>query len=283
MPHSIKSTLTEARNLLSATNPESAYLDAEVLLSFVLDKDRSYLHAWPENTLTEAEKNQFEQLAQRRASGEPVAHLTGQREFWSMMLKVSKDTLIPRPETEQLIELALELIPQNSAYQVADLGTGSGAIALAIARERPRCMITATDASQEALSIAQHNAKLQKISNVTFRQGNWCEALNDETCQMIVSNPPYIESSDEHLAIGDVRFEPQQALESGKDGLDAIRMITQQAHSHLEPGGWLILEHGYAQREDVLNILQQQGYVNLQAYDDLSGTPRICIGRTCHP
>lgn len=225
------------------------------------------------------EEKQFEQLARRRASGEPVAHLTGQREFWSMMLNVSKDTLIPRPETERLVELALELIPNNSSYQIADLGTGSGAIALAIARERPQCMITATDASQEAIEIAQHNAEQQKISNVNFRQGNWCEALNDETYQMIVSNPPYIESSDEHLAIGDVRFEPQQALESGKDGLDAIRMITQQAHSHLEPGGWLIMEHGYTQRENVLNILQQQGYVNLQAYDDLSGTPRICMGR----
>ena len=283
MPHSIKSTLTEARDLLSTTNPESTYLDAEVLLSFVLNKDRSYLHAWPENTLTEAEKNQFEQLAQRRASGEPVAHLTGQREFWSMMLKVSKDTLIPRPETEQLVELALELIPENSAYQVADLGTGSGAIALAVARERPQCMVTATDVSQKALAIALHNAKQQKISNVNFRQGNWCAALNNETCQMIVSNPPYIETSDTHLSTGDVRFEPQQALESGKDGLDAIRMITQQAHTNLEPGGYLILEHGYTQREDVLNILQQQGYVNLQAYDDLSGTPRICIGRTCQP
>ena len=283
MSRTIKSTLTEAREYLSLTNPDSAYLDTEVLLSFVLNKDRSYLHAWPENTLTKAEEKQFGQLAQRRASGEPVAHLTGQREFWSMMLNISKDTLIPRPETERLVELALELIPQNSSYQVADLGTGSGAIALAIARERPGCIITATDASQEALTIAQHNAKQQKISNVTFRQGNWCEALNDETCQMIVSNPPYIESSDEHLSIGDVRFEPRLALESGKDGLDAIHMITQQAHSHLEPGGWLVLEHGYTQREDVLNILQQQGYINLQAYDDLSGTPRICIGRTCHP
>ena len=237
MSHSIKSTLTEARERLSATSTESAYLDAEVLLSFVLNKDRSYLHAWPENTLAEAEVNQFEQLMKRRASGEPVAHLTGQREFWSMMLNISKDTLIPRPETERLVELALTLIPENTSYQIADLGTGSGAIALAIARERPQCIITATDASQEALAIAQYNAKQQKISNVVFRQGNWCEALIKETYQMIVSNPPYIESNDEHLSIGDVRFEPQQALESGKDGLDAIRLITQQARTHLRPGG----------------------------------------------
>ena len=279
MSHSIKSTLSEARERLSATSPESAYLDAEVLLSFALTNDRSYLHAWPEPILTEKEEKFVEQLLKRRASGEPVAHLTGQREFWSMMLNVSKDTLIPRPETERLVELALELIPKNSSYQIADLGTGSGAIALAIARERPQCNITATDASHEAITIAQYNANQHKISNVTFRQGNWCGPLINETYQMIVSNPPYIETNDEHLSIGDVRFEPQTALESGEDGLDAIRLITQQARMHLEPGGWLILEHGYKQRDAVLQLMKQMNYIDLKASDDLSGTPRVCLGR----
>lgn len=279
MSHSIKSILTEARERLSAASPESAHLDAEVLLSFALNKDRSYLHAWPEYILTEKEEKSVEQLLLRRTSGEPVAHLTGQREFWSMMLNVSKDTLIPRPETELLVELALELIPENTRYHLADLGTGSGAIALAIARERPRCNVTATDLSHEALAIAQSNAHQHKISNATFRQGHWCEPLKNETCQMIVSNPPYIETKDKHLSIGDLRFEPLQALVSGQDGLDAIRMITQQARAHLEPGGWLILEHGYRQRDAVLQLMKQMNYIDLNAYDDLSGTPRVCMGR----
>lgn len=280
MSRSIKTTLTKARELLTTTNPENAYLDTEILLSFSLKKERSYLHAWPEHILTEDEEKQFEHLLKRRITGEPVAHLTGKREFWSMMLNVSRDTLIPRPETERLVELALDLIPENSSYHIVDLGTGSGAIALALAKERPQCKITATDSSQKALTIAQRNAKQQMISNIKFIQGNWCECLKNETCQMIVSNPPYIETNDKHLSSGDVQFEPRSALESGTDGLDDIRLITEQAYSHLKPGGWLMLEHGYTQRKDVLKLLQRQGYVDLQAFDDLSGNPRICIGRT---
>jgi len=180
MPRSIKTTLTKARERLSATDTDSAHLDAEVLLSFALNKDRSYLHAWPEYILTEDEEKAVERLLKRRATGEPVAHLTGQREFWSMMLNVSKDTLIPRPETERLVELALELIPENTSYQVADLGTGSGAIALAIAHERPRCIITATDVSQEVLAIAQCNVQRTAAKDIecNLQTGNLVRTFN---------------------------------------------------------------------------------------------------------
>ena len=279
MSRTIKSTLAEAREQLAATSV-SPSIDAEVLLSFVLHKNRSYLHAWPEKNLSEIEVKQFEQLLKKRAEGEPIAYLTGQREFWSLMLNVSAETLIPRPETERLVELALEKIPLNTPTRVADLGTGSGAIALAIAKERPQCKVTATDLSQEALLVAQDNASRLDISNVIFRKSNWCESLGNKTWHIIVSNPPYIETSDAHLSTGDVRFEPRQALESGAEGLDAIRQIAQDAHAHLEPGGWLMLEHGYTQREEVLKLLQQMNYINLEAFTDLAGTPRVCIGRT---
>lgn len=278
MPETIQTVLSMARRKLSIVH-DSAALDAEVLLSFILKKDRSYLYAWPEYILSETEAGQFEHLLAKRLKGNPVAYLTGKREFWSMMLNVSQDTLIPRPDTERIVELALEKIPQNKSYCIADLGTGSGAIALAIAKERPQCKITATDCSRKALEIAKDNAKQLGISNVSFQQGSWCEALGEKAYQMIVSNPPYIKSDDIHLTTGDVQFEPLQALESGEEGMDAIRQIAQQAHTYLEPGGWLMLEHGYTQRTDVLKLLRHLKYVSLDVFSDLAGMPRVCVGK----
>jgi len=215
---------------------DTARLDAEVLLASILGKNRSHLHAWPEKLLPQEICTRFHQLVKRRACGEPVAYLTGQREFWSLALAVSTDTLIPRPETETLVTLALEKIPADGCLQIADLGTGSGAIALAIAHERPRCRMVATDMSAKALEIAAGNAGRLGITNISFSQGNWCDPLPSEPFDLILSNPPYIEEQDVHLEQGDVRFEPRSALAAGPDGMDDLNRIIACAHPRLREG-----------------------------------------------
>ena len=255
-------------------------LDAEILLAFVLKQTRTWLHTWPDKVVDEPDLQQFNALLSRRIAGEPIAHLVGSQEFWSLELQVSPATLIPRPETERLVELALERIPTDSRYEILDLGTGCGAIALALAHERPLCHITATDQSALALELARHNAQQHQLNNVTFLHGNWFSPLeNQQQFDVIVSNPPYIVENDPHLQQGDVRYEPVSALAAGPDGLDDIRQIIEGARSHLKKHGWLLLEHGYDQAQAITTMLRSQGYEMVEDFDDYAGIPRIAAAR----
>ncbi len=279
MSETVQQALTTAVAQLTE-QPELARLDAELLLAHVLHKPRTWLHTWPEFELDTAQTQQFQQLVARRTKGEPVAHLLGRQDFWSLSLQVTPDTLIPRPETEQLVELALERIPAGATWQIADLGTGTGAIALALAKERPRCKILATDRSAAALAVARDNGRNHGLANVEFCQGHWFEALPaDMAFDMIVSNPPYIKETDPHLQQGDVRFEPVTALQAGQSGLDDLQHLIRDALPHLKPGGWLLLEHGYDQADAVTQLLQHAGYQQVNDYPDLAGQPRVTAGR----
>jgi len=275
-PASIRQLLEDATRQLHS---DSARLDAEVLLACVLGKPRSHLLAWPERVPPVAVRRRFAALLQRRAAGEPVAYLTGVREFWSLPLSVTPDTLIPRPETETLVALALEKIPAGSRARIADLGTGSGAIALAIARERPGCLVTATDASATAVAVACRNARELGIGNIEFLTGSWCAPLPDALFDLIVSNPPYIPQDDPHLGQGDVRFEPRRALASGPEGLDDLRTIAGCARAHLRNGGWLLLEHGYDQGGSASRLLVEAGYREVRDHADNAGRSRVVEGR----
>jgi release factor glutamine methyltransferase len=275
-PRSIAELLALAAQQLPG---DSARLDAEILLAHALAQPRSYLFTWPERRPDADHQLQFMALLARRRQGEPVAHLTGQREFWSLMLQVTPDTLIPRPETETLVELALQLIPADATWQIADLGTGSGAIALALASERAACRIVATDSSSAALGVAQANAAQLGLHNITFIAGDWCAPLNERGFEMIVSNPPYIRAQDPHLDAGDLRFEPRSALVAGSDGLDALRRIATQARACLRPGGILLLEHGWDQGPQARRLLQEQGYMEIATHPDTAGRDRVVSGR----
>ena len=256
-----------------------ARLDAEILLAHALGVSRAKLYAWPEHEPDTAALETFERYVEARARGEPVAYLTGHREFWSLDLAVSPAVLIPRAETELLVELALERIAPDAEIDVADLGTGSGAIALAIASERPRARVVATDASAEALAVARGNSERLGLRSVSFVQGNWCEALGRERFEVIVSNPPYVAAGDAHLETGDLRREPRSALVAGVDGLDAIRRIVATAPAHLEPGGWLLLEHGWDQAARVRALFDADGYVDVASVRDGAGHERVTFGR----
>ncbi|HEX7027553.1 MAG TPA: peptide chain release factor N(5)-glutamine methyltransferase [Gammaproteobacteria bacterium] len=253
-------------------------LDAEVLLSHVLDRPRSYLHAWPERPLTPGEQSRFMSLIRRRRAGEPIAYITGRQEFWSLTFDVNRATLIPRPETELLVETALQLADPIGSYglRLADLGTGSGCIALALAHERPRWQITAVDVSDDALQMAQRNARRLGIDNVEFLWNDWLSGFSANTFDIIVSNPPYIRAGDPHLH--DIRHEPQTALVAGPDGLDALRRIIAEAKTCLKPNGLLLLEIGHDQSEAVNNLIQAAGYTGIQFKRDLAGIPRVCAG-----
>lgn len=273
----IKNSLNSAIEQLSSLS-DSAQLDCELLLCFVLNKPRSYLHTWPDTSLSEKELNQFNGLLQRRVKGEPIAHILGERGFWSLNLKVTTDTLIPRPDTERLVELALELIPSKAQWKILDLGTGTGAIALSLAVERPACSVTATDQSMAAINVAKQNALDNTISNAEFIQSDWFSNLQQQQFDMIVSNPPYIKENDPHLQQGDVRFEPLSALTSGKDGLDDIRTIIKNSQAHLSDKGVLLLEHGYDQANDVCVLLREAGFNNVANFKDDNGNPRVSVG-----
>ncbi|HEX3124422.1 MAG TPA: peptide chain release factor N(5)-glutamine methyltransferase [Rhodanobacteraceae bacterium] len=221
----------------------------------------------------------FNDFVARRRAGEPIAYIVGRREFWSLDLTVNPDVLIPRPETELLVELALQRIPQNAQVDIADLGTGSGAIALAIACERPRARVLATDASTAALAVARDNATRLGIGNVGFAQGDWCAAVGGQRFDLLVSNPPYIAQADIHLQQGDLRFEPRAALASGIDGLDAIRSIVAAAPGHLHPHGWLLFEHGHDQGSSARDLLAQSGFVETFTAVDLEQRDRVSGGR----
>lgn len=258
---------------------DSAKLDSEVLLAHLFEKDRSYLYTWPEHDLAPDLLVQFKDSISKRKSGVPVAYLLGNKEFWSLNLSVTSDTLIPRPETELLVEQVLNLVAQNDSCTIVDLGTGSGAIALAIASERRNCSITASDKSLLALDVAKLNAQNNHITNIQFIQSDWFKALANRQFTIILSNPPYVAEHDPLLSQGDVRFEPPSALKSGPDGLDDIRLISKTASSHLLPDGWLLLEHGFEQGEAVQQILSGNGYNNISTISDLSGQPRVTIAQ----
>jgi release factor glutamine methyltransferase len=256
-------------------------LEAELLLSRTLGKSRAWLYAWPEHEASDEQQAAFGRLVEARVRGEPIAYLTGQREFWSLDLAVTPDVLIPRPETELLVELALARIPRDANVRVADLGTGSGAIALALARERPLARVLATDVSAAALAVARANAERLHLRNVEFAAGDWCSALADDRFDVIVSNPPYIARGDEHLGIGDLRSEPMLALASGIDGLDAIRDIIAQAPAHLRDGGWLLLEHGWDQAARVRDLLDARSFRAIATERDAAGHERVTLAQAC--
>ena len=255
-----------------------AALEADLLLAHVLDVDRAWLFANRESEVSPEARNAFQELLRRRADGEPIAYLTGLREFWSMPLQVTPDVLIPRPETELLVEVVLEFIPPEAAWRVADLGTGSGAVALAIARERPLCEVHATEYSVAALEIAERNVQALAPGRVHLHQGSWLEPL-DGRFQVLVSNPPYVADGDPHLNAGDCRFEPRAALTPGPDGMAAIRRIADDALTSLEPGGLLAFEHGYDQGSAARAVLRELGYEEIDTRRDLEGRERVTGGR----
>lgn len=271
---------TVAQLLAQADLPDSPTpaLDAELLLAHVLDKPRSFLRTWPEHQPEPQRLEAFHRLLERRRAGEPVAYLLGEQGFWSLDLQVNDATLIPRPDTERLVELALDLGPQGSA-RVLDLGTGTGAVALALACERHNWEITATDVVPAAIVLADSNCKRLGLKNVRLITSDWFAALGSEPFDLIVSNPPYISADDPHLQRGDVRFEPASALVSGVDGLDAIRHIVQQAPEFLKRDGWLLLEHGWQQAEAVVALLEARGFHQARSWQDLSGQQRISGGQ----
>jgi len=258
---------------------EEARHEVEQLLIHVLGVERAWLFAHATDEVDAEAMARFEVLLARRAEGHPLAYLTGRRGFWTLDLQVNTATLIPRPETELLVEQALARLPADDMVRVADMGTGSGAIALSIASERPLATVMATDVLGPTLAVAVKNAQAHGLENVWFRRGHWYTALGADRFDMIVSNPPYIAAGDPHLVEGDLRFEPPPALASGADGLDAIREIVAGAHEHLVPGGWLLMEHGWDQGDAIRALLEQAGFVEVQTVQDLEQRDRVTLGR----
>lgn len=274
---SIAAALAAARDELSGQM--EAGRDAEILLGHAAGISRSQLLAYPERLLTLEQYGVFRNMLGRRRNGEPVAYLTGCREFWSLPLKVTPATLVPRPETELLVEQALMLLPPGDELAVLDLGTGCGAIALAIAGERSHCRVTGSDVCEDALRVARENQDRLALENIGWAQGSWYQAVAQRKFDLIVSNPPYVADGDPHLAQGDLPHEPALALASGKDGLNAIREIIDGAPSHLNKSGWLLLEHGFDQQKPVLQLLIAAGFDKVCGHKDLAGIPRVVSGR----
>lgn len=279
MTADVRSLLRKASAILKdAGSPEPA-AEASLLLTHVLQRPRSWLYAWPESAIDQAQANRFLTLIERRCAGEPVAYLTGRREFWSLDLKVTPDTLIPRPETELLVERALALMPASSAVRVVDLGTGSGAIAAAVASERAQWRILATDANAAALAVAEENFSRLGLSRITTRLGDWLAPLGGKCFDLILSNPPYVAERDPHLHRGDLRYEPRRALTSGDDGLADLRRLCREAPRHLAAGGWLVVEHGYDQGPAVRQLMAAAGLREIATHPDLGGLERVTEGR----
>lgn len=260
------------------TGSDSPSLDAELLLARALDRPRSHISAWPQRRPDAVQLAEFERLLERRLRGEPMAHILGEREFWSLELQVTPATLIPRPDTEILVETALEKIPPADGCRVLDLGTGTGAIALAIKKERPLAEVAATDASEQALEVARGNAQRHRLQ-VEFQAGDWWLPFAGRQFDVVVSNPPYIAESDPHLAAGDLRFEPREALVSGPAGLDDLERIIKGIPPLLAHGGWLLVEHGYDQAGPVAERFAEAGFVDIRCHRDLGGQPRVTQGQ----
>jgi release factor glutamine methyltransferase len=258
---------------------DSAQLDAEILLCTVLRCERTHLYAYPEMELSRHLIESLNKLIMLRSQGHPVAYLAKQKEFWSLLFHVNPDTLIPRPETELLVETALNKLPTDSENNILDLGTGSGAIAIAIASERPLTNITATDISDKTLKIAKLNARSHKIRNIKFEKANWFDIKNVKPYDLIVSNPPYISNDDPHLKQGDVRFEPASALVSGKEGLDDLRTIISEAKNNLNKQGWLLVEHGYNQAKQVQQLFNKNNFTSVSTIKDHGNNNRVSIGQ----
>lgn len=273
--NTIQEAIFIATDQLASTTPR---LDAEILLAYTLKVSRGYCYSHADQELTLEQQKEYQALIQRRLSGEPIAYIVGKQAFWNHDFAVTQATLIPRPETELLVQLLLDELPTESELQIADLGTGSGAIALTLAKERPNWKITATDFCKEALQVAKKNAHQLAVENVDFSQGSWCLALPQTSYHAIVSNPPYIAAEDPHLEWGDVRFEPTTALTSGPDGLFAMREIVTNAGEYLHNGGYLLLEHGYNQGAAVRDLLTACGFVRVKTERDLAGHERATSG-----
>jgi release factor glutamine methyltransferase len=272
----LDAAIADATQRLAAAS-DSARLDAEILLCQTIDMPRSYLFAHPEDELDTITQQRFEALLARRIGGEPMSYISGTREFWSHELLVSPATLVPRPETELLVELALREIPRKAAWRVLDLGTGSGAIAISIAAERPLCDITATDVSEAALAVAAENVRQADLANVTCLAGSWTAPVAGQQFELIVSNPPYVRSDD--AVLQDLRHEPLSALASGEDGLDDIRILARDCPALLVKGGLLMLEHGCDQQQAVAGILEASGWSEITCHNDLAGRPRVTVAR----
>ncbi|MBE0614474.1 MAG: peptide chain release factor N(5)-glutamine methyltransferase [Burkholderiales bacterium] len=267
--------MTNLAQLLAQS--ELPLLEARMLLERVLGKNRAWLIAHADEAADAEAQQAFAGLAQRRREGEPMAYILGVREFYGLDFGITPAVLIPRPETELLVELALERIPANTPVRVLDLGTGSGVIAVALARERPQARVTAVDVDYAALTVARANAKRHKTT-VRFFCGDWFGALAGEKFDLVVSNPPYIAAEDPHLGMGDLGFEPQRALVGGNDGLDCIRVIVAKAGAHLNPGAWLLFEHGYDQSEACRALLEAQSFCEVRSWPDFAGIPRVSGG-----
>lgn len=254
-------------------------LERTLLLAHVLNATRESVLAHPETILSDELAGEFARLLERRLSGEPIAYLVGLREFFGLSLRITPDVLIPRSDTELLVEASLRRIAEAEPGRVLDLGTGSGAVAIAIAAHRPHMLIEALDVAAAAVTLAADNARMHSVSNVSFHQSNWYSACAEPFYDVIVSNPPYIPSADPHLLEGDLRFEPRIALTPGDDGLAAIRGIVAGAASRLKPGGWLLFEHGYDQAERCRGLMAEAGFVEIATLHDLAGIERVCEGR----
>lgn len=277
MSLTVESAIITGANLL-ASSSDSAKLDAQVLLLNILQKPRSYLFTWPEKQLTDEQAQAFEHACERRLNGEPVSHITGYREFWSLQLEVNSTTLIPRPDTETLVELALACDVPNGA-KVLDLGTGTGAIALALGSEMPAWDITGVDRIDDAVALAKRNQERLAINNVSVEQSDWFSALKDKKFDLIVTNPPYIEYDDKHLQQGDVRFEPLSALVAGDSGLADIKQIITQSRDYLHSNGYLLIEHGFDQSAAVRHMFTEMAFINVSTVKDLGNNDRVTFGQ----
>ncbi len=273
----VRTLLADAELRLKAVG--SAKLDAEILLASSMNTDRASLYAYPEREVSKDHAVHFQLLLNKRIDDYPIAYLIGNKEFWSLELKVDQNTLIPRPETECLVEAALEFIPANRQYEILDLGTGSGAIALAIAKERPNSKVLAVDRSQEALNVATENADRHNIKNVHFMQSDWFSELAGKQFDLIISNPPYVESDDEGFSDGEIRYEPRLALDGGHQGMQAINHLIPASTHFLKSDGRLMLEHGYQQASVIQHLFGANQYKDIHSRQDYAGHDRVSFAQ----
>jgi release factor glutamine methyltransferase len=278
MATEVRQLIAEGRLRLQRVTDQPGH-EAEILLAAALGKSRAWVMAHPEERILDCEAtDRYEACVTRRSHGEPVAYVLGEKEFWSLPLEVTPDVLIPRPETELVVELALTHLPRDQDTRVLDLAAGSGAIALALARELPRTTVVGTDISAAAIAVARRNAQRLGLANVRFRTGNWFDPVADERFDLIASNPPYIAESDDRVEPAVRRFEPHAALFGGADGLEALRVIAGTAAGHLSPGGWLVVEHGDRQGLAVRELLRAGGFADVKTHQDLAGLDRCTEG-----